>query len=155
MPSVERATPAATSPADTGYTMIQPIDSHPRPLTGDFRRVLQCHLDAIALRDADLYAMTLAADDGPCLRQDGRDPIFGREAIVDAVRAWFADKSWRYIPTVLWTLEQPSTALALLEVNYIERDRAARVHEEKRMQLLVFQRRAGSWRLVFDHAIAH
>lgn len=134
--------------------MIQPIDSHPRPITGDFRRVLQTHLDAIALRDADLYALTIAADDGPCMRQDGCEPVFGRDAIVAAVRTWFADKSWRYIPTVLWTLEQPSTALALLEVSYIERDGSAQIHEETRMQMLVFQRRAGNWRLVFDHTVA-
>lgn len=134
--------------------MIQPIESHPRPLTGDFRRVLQAHLDSVALRDTDLYAMTIA-DDSPCMRQVGREPVFGRDAIIAAVREWFADKTWRYVPTVLWTLEQPLTALALLEVNYLERDGSVLVHEEVRMQMLVFQRRGGTWRLVFDHTVAH
>lgn len=123
-------------------------------LSGDFRRTLQTHLDSIALRDADLYAMTLSPDDGPCLRQEGEGrPLFGRDDIMQAIREWFADHNWSYMPTVLWTMESESTALAVLDVLYIHGE-GNTVAESHITQMLVFQRRHNFWRLIFDHRIS-
>lgn len=111
------------------------------PLTGDFRRALQTHIDAIVLRDIDLYALTLGNGDAPCLRLGDGAPVVGRDAILETIQAWFNDTPWSYLPTVMWTFEQERTAVALLEMS----------KERRALQLLVFQRPHDGWRLVLDH----
>lgn len=119
-------------------------------MTGDFRRALQTHIDAIALRDIDLYALTLGKGDTPCLRLADDPPMLGRDAILESVRTWFADTSWSYFPTVLWTFEQERTAIAMLQVSFSTREVRGTAAEKRALQLLVFQRPYDGWRLILD-----
>ena len=128
-------------------------DGSASPLTGDFRRALQTLIDAIALRDVDLYALTLGQGEAPCMRQGDGAPMIGRDAIIESVKAWFAEKSWSYYPTVLWTFELERTAMALLDITYSTRNDRGSIAEKRGLQLLVFQRPHDGWRLILDHRI--
>lgn len=129
------------------------MDSALAPLTGDFRRTLQTHIDAIALRDIDLYGLILGPDDTPCVQQGDGPPIIGREAVLSAVRASFADSSRTYHPTILWTFEEERTAIAMLEVTITSNGTREATSPSRRLQLLVFQRPRDGWRLVLDHRV--
>lgn len=130
----------------------QPTGTSASPLTGDFRRALQTLIDAITLRDIDLYALTVGTGQAPCIRVGDGPPVVGRDAVIEAMRLWFADGSWSYSPTVMWTFEQDRTAFAMLEVSFAARDRRGwSPIEHQEHQLLVFQRLDDGWRLILDH----
>ena len=124
------------------------VESAAPSLTSDFRRTLQMHIDAIVLRDIELYGLTLGPDDTPCLRQGNEEPVMGRDAIVAAMEKWFADRSLAFHHRVLWTFEQERTAIAMLELMYTSSGEPRR-----ELQLLVFQRPRDGWRLVLDHRV--
>lgn len=128
---------------------LHPVHDAPATLTGDFRRTLQTHLDSIALRDIDLYSLTIASGDIPCAKQSNSVMLHGRDAIVEATREWFADRRWSYLTQIVWTLELQDTAIAVLDVAYIVKEPAAPV-EHRLTQMLVFHRRRDGWRLMFD-----
>ena len=110
-----------------------------------FQEALAEHLAAIAARDGDRFAATVAGDpEARVVAPDG-SAIVGGEAIVAAHRAWFAGGEWTFRPQVLLTRESEALGFALLEVDYREGSDARRF-----LLSVVFTREPGGWRLFYD-----
>ena len=109
-----------------------------------FLEALTEHLDAIASRDIDRFAATLARDDVRFVGGDGRI-IEGRENVIAAHRGWFSSDAWRFEPELLWTREEPGAGWALTRVTYIE----GRTHKQF-LLLFLFVNEEDAWRLVYD-----
>ncbi len=109
-----------------------------------FLEALTEHLDAIATRDIDRFAATLATDDVRFVGGDGRI-IEGRENAVAAHRAWFSEEGWRFEPELLWTREESGAGCALTRVTY-----TAAAGQTQFLLLLLFVSEDGAWKLVYD-----
>lgn len=102
------------------------------------------HLEAIATRDIDRFAATLAADDVRFVGGDGRI-VEGRENVVAAHRDWFMDDAWTFEPEILWTREEQSAGWALTRVRY--REPSA---EKQFLLLFAFIEEDGAWKVLYD-----
>ncbi len=102
------------------------------------------HLDAMAERDIDRFAATLAKEDVRFVGADGL-VIEGRENVVAAHREWFMDDRWTFQPEILWTREEPGAAWVLTRVTYREPDTTRQF-----LLMFLFVQEHGEWRLVYD-----
>jgi ketosteroid isomerase-like protein len=105
---------------------------------------LEEHLEAIAERDIDRFAATLAADDVRFVGGNG-SIIDGRESVIAAHRDWFMSDGWQFDPEILWTREENGAAWALTRVEY--RENGA---ERRFLLLFLFVDEDGNWRIVYD-----
>jgi uncharacterized protein (TIGR02246 family) len=106
---------------------------------------LRRHLDAIAARDLDALAATIADDDVVLVTADG-EIARGHEEFLDRHRGWFASPTWRLETQTIHVREAGDLATVLLALRY--RDRTAL--DERSILSLVFRRDGDRWLMVQD-----
>ena len=110
---------------------------------------LRRHLDAIAARDLDALAATVAADDVVVVTADG-EVYRGRDAFLDRHRAWFAHTSWTLDADVLHVREAEPLAMVLLALRYRDQRPGEAAIDERSVLSLVFRRDGERWLMVAD-----
>ena len=119
----------------------------------DLSATLVRHLEAIRMRDLELYRSTLSADDDICVMLRDGIQLRGQAAIMKALEQEFNDATWSSDTEVIWQVETKATAIVVLRVDVYDRDEGARMRHRQYKEVLVFSNRADGWRLVFDHPV--
>lgn len=116
----------------------------------DFRSALDAHLAAIRSRDLPAFLATVAQDEALSLIMPNGALVRGFSGVTDLHQSWFADPDWSLDAELVRTLETAEMALALLLVDYRDRDAEGRPYERRYYLSLVFAKRDERWLLVHD-----
>lgn len=110
---------------------------------------LQRHLRAIAARDLDGLAATIAADDVVLVTADG-EVCEGRDAFLERHRGWFASPTWLLETRTLHVRAAGDLATVLLALRYRDRPPDGAPVDERSVLSLVFRRDGDRWLMVQD-----
>lgn len=115
-----------------------------------FQQMLAAHLNAIITRDNDAFVATVTLGDELTLILPTGKLMRRRAEVLDFMKTWFADPDWQIQFEPVRTVETAEMGLALLLVNYTDRDMDGQPYAMRYYLNLIFANEAGIWRLVHD-----
>ncbi|MCU7374093.1 nuclear transport factor 2 family protein [Paucibacter sp. O1-1] len=115
-----------------------------------FEAALSEHLSAIDRRDWAAFEATLTT--APTLsfvRPNGRLTVSSAD-FRKALRAWLADGDWHWSYRIVSSSANAHTGVAVLEVDYRDKDARGAEYRLRYLLSLVFSKEADGWKLVHD-----
>jgi ketosteroid isomerase-like protein len=115
-----------------------------------FQQTLTAHLNAITTRDYAAFVATVTQGDELTLILPTGKLLSSRAEVLDFMANWFADPDWQIQFEPVRTVETAEMGMALLLVNYTDRDLDGQPYALRYYLNLLFANEAGVWRLVHD-----
>lgn len=119
-------------------------------MTPPVSTTLRDHLHAITTRNLALLLDTIADDEHLTMILPNGTLIRGRGEAEVFHTAWFEDDEWQFSAEVLRIVESGGLALALLEVDYHDRDPHGHPYHKRYYLSLVFALYDDQWLLIHD-----
>lgn len=120
----------------------------------DYQCTLKKHLTSIQERNFEVFKSTLTTEDSlTFLLPNGKFTKSSSEYVA-MLRGWFGQEGWTFDYEVVSSVVGEDLGHTLLLISYDEEDRGGKPYHLDHYLSLLFQRQAGSWRLVHDQNTA-
>lgn len=115
----------------------------------DFRATLEKHLGAVAAKNIDIIAATVA--DSVTLIFPGGEVLQSKQKFVDFHKEWFKDTAWKMTTEILKTTEGGTLSYGLVKYQYTNLNSDGTVKSQSNAYLLlIFEKQKDGWKLIHD-----
>ena len=114
-----------------------------------FRETLKTHLQAIQNRDRNAFAATVSPSEFTLVTSRG-NLITSSDEFLRLHEEWFALPGWRLDAKVQRVHESAEMGVAVIRLDYRDRDSQGKDFQETSYLTLVFQNQDDRWLLIFD-----
>jgi ketosteroid isomerase-like protein len=115
----------------------------------DFRATLEKHLGAVAAKNIDVIAATVA-DSVTLIFPDG-EVLQSKQKFIDFHKDWFKDTAWKMTTEILKATEGGALSYGLIKYQYTKLNGDGSIKTQSNAYLmLIFEKQKDGWKLIHD-----